>query len=81
MKDEPTEYALGTLLRKLFHNECFSIDRSIFENFLKYFRKWAYLYCSGLGWIPNTSSDQQPFGKLLSVDIYYESCESLFGKG
>lgn len=81
MNEHPTETALQMLLKSQFEENCLSIDRSVIENYISLDgnKEWAFQQCSGLGWIPNSSSKNQPFGTMFPVEFFYQMCQFLFG--
>lgn len=76
------ETALQSLLEDQHSTECLPINRGRIEQLLQTeeYRLWSYQQCSGLGWIPNSSSENQPFGSLFPVELFYEICRTLFGE-
>ncbi|XP_055611698.1 putative serine protease F56F10.1 [Uranotaenia lowii] len=42
-------------------------------------RQSLYLECTEFGWFRTASSDNQPFGSRIDLDIYAEMCRQVFG--
>lgn len=87
MDKYPKETAFGDLWREWrsdnsLYNRCFKADNLQIGGHLNatYARPWLYLMCNGLGGIGTTSSSRQPFGMALSVDLFVETCQLMFGE-
>lgn len=87
MEKYPKETAFGDLWRvrrseSQFYRRCFKADYLQIGGHLNstYIRPWLYLMCNGLGGIGTTSSRRQPFGNALSLDMFVETCQLMFGE-
>lgn len=80
LEEYPRETALSDYYRKRFGDHCEPIDQQTIDRLINtYYRAWLYQQCSGLGWIGTTSSRNQPFGTILTVDVFSEVCQRMFG--
>lgn len=43
-------------------------------------RQYLYLTCTEYGWFMTTDSDNQPFGRSVSLNYYVELCRQVFGE-
>lgn len=82
LNQHPKEVALSRVAQSTFEPSCIPMDLGWFELFFQLpgYREYAYQQCSGLGWIPNTSSPNQPFGGEMPLELFYDTCTALFGK-
>lgn len=84
--EDLNEFPLETALSQYWKNRlgkgvCLPIDERTISAILgsSITRAWLYQQCSGLGGIGNTASSKQPFGTMLTVELFYEVCELEFG--
>lgn len=79
LSSHPVDRALGQMFHEVFDETCGDMNIRWIAMYTREHRRWAYQQCSGLGWVPNTSSRNQPFGTAMSLDTFYFACRILFG--
>lgn len=42
-------------------------------------RQWMYQACTELGWLSSVSSENQPFGPVVSIEYRMKFCSSVYG--
>lgn len=82
LNGHPVEHALSRYIHDIAKDYCLDMENIWFERYLNDsdHRMYFYQQCSGFGWVPNTSSKQQPFGTQIPLELFYQNCQSNFGE-
>ncbi|XP_053606771.1 putative serine protease K12H4.7 [Plodia interpunctella] len=68
-------------MAEIHSNQCINVD---FNYYIKYLSvthsyMWIYQTCTEFGYFQTGNSGKQPFGNVISVDMYLAICKGLFG--
>ena len=60
------------------HNNYYLFHLPFLSLFLSVDRQWTYQTCKEFAYFQTTSSHHQPFGKLVTIDLFTLACQRVF---